>query len=56
MGTGRRYEAADYVRVSVPALYQRRARGQVKGYRMGSGKNSPLRFRRRDLDTLMRAT
>jgi excisionase family DNA binding protein len=44
-------EAADYLRVPSPkALYQRVARGQVKAYRLGRG----LRFRRRDLDQLMR--
>jgi excisionase family DNA binding protein len=49
-------EAAEYLRLpSVEALYQRRARGQLKGYRMGAGTRGPLRFRRTDLDALMRA-
>jgi excisionase family DNA binding protein len=43
--------AAEYLRVSVKALYQRVARGQVKHYRFGRH----LRFRRRDLDALMDA-
>ncbi len=37
-------EAADYLRLPVDALYQRRARGQVKAYTLGSRQ---LRFRRR---------
>jgi hypothetical protein len=46
-------EAADYLRLpSVKALYQRRARGQVKGYPLGP---RTLRFRRRDLDALLAA-
>ena len=45
-------EAADYLRLpSVNALYQRVARGQVKAQRLGR----QMRFRRRDLDSLMRA-
>jgi excisionase family DNA binding protein len=45
-------EAADYLRLpSVNALYQRVARGQVKALRLGR----QMRFRRRDLDALMRA-
>jgi excisionase family DNA binding protein len=45
-------EAADYLRLpSVGALYQRVARGQVKPLRLGR----QMRFRRRDLDALMRA-
>lgn len=44
-------EAADYLRLpTVKALYQRRARGQLKGYEFGRS----LRFRRRDLDSLLR--
>jgi excisionase family DNA binding protein len=43
-------EAAEYLRLSVKALYQRRARGQIKGYTLGS---RHIRFRRRDLDALM---
>ena len=40
-------EAAEYLRLpSVKALYQRRARGQVKGHKCGR----TLRFRRSDLD------
>jgi excisionase family DNA binding protein len=43
-------EAAAYLRLrSVRALYQRVARGQLKVYRLGRS----LRFRRRELDTLM---
>jgi excisionase family DNA binding protein len=46
-------EAADYLRLpSVEALYQRHARGQVKAYRLADGR--AMRFRRRDLDALMR--
>jgi excisionase family DNA binding protein len=44
-------EAADYLRVSLAALYQRVARGQIRTYRFGR----QLRFRCRDLDALMRA-
>lgn len=45
-------EAANYLRLpSVNALYQRVARGQVKALRLGR----QMRFRRRDLDGLMRA-
>lgn len=44
-------EAAQYIRIpTVKALYQRVARGQVKSYRLGR----QLRFRRGDLDSLMR--
>jgi excisionase family DNA binding protein len=47
-------EAADYLRLpSVNALYQRVARGQVKALRLPGGRH--MRFRRRDLDGLMRA-
>jgi hypothetical protein len=35
----------------VKALYQRRARGHVKGYRLAGGRT--LMFSRRDLDALM---
>jgi hypothetical protein len=43
-------EAAAYPRLpSVRALNQRVARGQLKVYRLGRS----LRFRRRELDTLM---
>jgi excisionase family DNA binding protein len=43
-------EAAAYLRLpSVKALYQRRARGQIKAFALGRS----LRFRRRDLDALM---
>jgi hypothetical protein len=49
-------EAADYLRLpSVDALYQRRARGQVRAFRMGRGDRGPLRFKRRDLEALMHA-
>jgi excisionase family DNA binding protein len=45
-------EAADYLRLpSVAAPYQRVARGQIKAQRLGR----QMRFRRRDLDALMRA-
>jgi excisionase family DNA binding protein len=45
-------EAAHHLRLpSVNALYQRVARGQVKALRLGR----QMRFRRRDLDALMRA-
>lgn len=45
-------EAAEYLRLpSVKALYQRAARGQIKKYVLGS---RLIRFRRRDLDALMR--
>jgi excisionase family DNA binding protein len=44
-------EAADYARLSVKALYQRRERGQLKAYTMGHGR--ALRFRRPELDALM---
>jgi hypothetical protein len=44
-------EAAEYLRLpSVEALYQRRARGQVKGHKFGGS----LYFRRRDLDAAMK--
>ncbi|ABC81236.1 helix-turn-helix domain-containing protein [Anaeromyxobacter dehalogenans] len=44
-------EAASYLRLpSVKALYTRVARGQVKALRLGRR----MRFRRRDLDALMR--
>ncbi len=44
-------EAAAYLRLpSVKALYQRRARGQIRAYTIGDRR---LRFRRRDLDALM---
>ena len=47
-------EAAGYLRLpSVAALYQRHARGQVKAYRIAGGRR--MRFRRRDLDALMKA-
>lgn len=43
-------EAAAYLRLrSKKALYQRRARGQVKGHKWGG----TLYFRRRDLDAVM---
>lgn len=45
-------EAADYTRLSLKALYQRRQRGQLMGYTMGVGRT--LRFRRGDLDALMK--
>ena len=45
-------EAADYLRLpSVDVLYQRVARGQMKPLRL----ERQMRFRRRDLDALMRA-
>lgn len=45
-------EAAEYLRlVSVDALYQRCARGQLKPLRLGR----QMRFRRRDLDALITA-
>ena len=45
-------EAANYLRLpSVNALYQRVAHGQIKALRLGR----KMRFRRRDLDGLMRA-
>jgi len=45
-------EAAAYLRLpTVKALYQRRARGQVKGYKFGRS----WRFLRRDLDALLAA-
>jgi excisionase family DNA binding protein len=45
-------EAAEHLRLpSVAALYQRVARGQIKAHRLGR----QMRFRRRDLDALMRA-
>lgn len=45
-------EAAEYLRLpSVKALYQRAARGQIKKYLLGA---RLVRFRRRDLDALMR--
>ena len=45
-------EAATYLCLpTVNALYQRVARGQVKALRLGR----QMRFRRRDLDALMRA-
>ena len=45
-------EATAYLRLpTVKALYQRRARGQVKAYAFGRS----LRFRRRDLDALLAA-
>ena len=44
-------EAAQYLRLpSTNALYQRVARGQMKTLRLGR----QMRFRRRDLDALMR--
>jgi excisionase family DNA binding protein len=44
-------EAAQYLRLpTVKALYQRVARGQMKALRLGR----QMRFRRRDLDALMR--
>jgi excisionase family DNA binding protein len=44
-------EAAQHLRLpSVNALYQRVARGQMKPLRLGR----QMRFRRRDLDALMR--
>jgi excisionase family DNA binding protein len=43
-------EAARHIRLSPKALYQRVARGQLKAYRLGRA----LRFRRADLDALMR--
>jgi excisionase family DNA binding protein len=43
-------EAAHRLRISPKALYQRVARGQLKAYRLGRA----LRFRRADLDALMR--
>ena len=44
-------EAAQYLRLpSTKALYQRVARGQMKTLRLGR----QMRFRRRDLDALMR--
>jgi excisionase family DNA binding protein len=43
-------EAANYLRLpSVKALYQRRARGQIKAFTL----RKRLRFRRRDLDALL---
>jgi excisionase family DNA binding protein len=46
-------EAARYLRLpSVKALYQRAARGQVPKYQLGA---RTIRFRRRDLDALLRA-
>jgi excisionase family DNA binding protein len=46
-------EAANYLRVpSASAVYQRVARGQMRTYRLGR----QMRFRRSDLDALMRAT
>jgi excisionase family DNA binding protein len=45
-------EAAEYLRLpSVKALYQRAARGQIKKYLLGA---RVIRFRRRDLDALLR--
>jgi excisionase family DNA binding protein len=45
------HEAASYLRLpSVNALYQRVARGQIKELRLGR----QMRFRRRDLDALIR--
>jgi excisionase family DNA binding protein len=45
-------EAAEYLRLpTVNALYQRVARGQMSPLRLGR----QMRFRRRDLDALMRA-
>jgi excisionase family DNA binding protein len=45
-------EAASHLRLpSVNALYQRVARGQIKALRLGR----QMRFRRRDLDGLVRA-
>jgi excisionase family DNA binding protein len=47
-------EAAEYLGLpSVHAIYQRRARGQITAYRLGGGRT--MRFRRRDLDALMKA-
>ena len=43
-------EAARHIRLSPKALYQRVARGQLKASRLGRA----LRFRRADLDALMR--
>jgi len=43
-------EAAHHIRLSPKALYQRVERGQLKAYRIGR----TLRFRRADLDALMR--
>jgi excisionase family DNA binding protein len=42
-------EAAEYLRISLKALYARVERGQIRCYRFGRH----LRFRRRDLDALM---
>jgi excisionase family DNA binding protein len=47
------HEAAEYLRLpTAKALYQRAARGQIKKYPLGK---RTVRFRRRDLDALMRA-